>query len=367
LAHVQRYDFLTILVTRLACALFWFNPFVWLMARETGRQQEQACDDIVLAEGAIPACYAEEVLQIAAGYGAGAFSSLAAVTMARRSTLEGRLIAILDSTQNRGSLTRGSVLATVAMVALALIPVSMLGTAQITIAPSPAAPSSTSRSAAESGPREHLDHGLVAWWRGEEDGKDVAGNHDGLFPFGIRFVPGLIGKAFDFRRSHAIAHQLQRVSIPDSADFQLSEAMTLEAWLFPREYGGVVLIRGDNRGGFDTWQVDLMTPKHVSFTFNAADNQAVGIHTPIQLGQWQHIAATFERGSMRLYVNGVLGGHTSTDLRPVVQLNLSDEPALGIGNAGGTLYSMPFDGVIDEVRIYNRALSETEIEQRLRR
>jgi beta-lactamase regulating signal transducer with metallopeptidase domain len=69
LAHVQRHDYLALLLTRFACALHWFNPFAWIAARQIGLEQDQACDDIVLAKGAAADCYAEEVLQFAATQG----------------------------------------------------------------------------------------------------------------------------------------------------------------------------------------------------------------------------------------------------------------------------------------------------------
>lgn len=356
LAHIQRHDFPTTLMTRLACALHWFNPLVWIAARHISHEQEQACDDIVLRQGTTPEDYAEEVLQFASGRRIAALESLGAVTMARPSSLEGRLLAILDRSRNHTSLTRTGFLTTVLLVVIAIIPVSMLRAAQ------------TAESAVRSGSTATgLDRGLVAWWRGEGDGKDSAGNHDGAFPFGERYLPGLTGKAFNFLRSHSIEDQLQRVSIPDSPDFQLPETMTLEAWIYPLQYQGIVLIRGDDRGGYDAWQVDLMTDGHISFVFNAADNQGVGVSAPIQLNQWQHITAVFDRGTMNLYVNGILAAQKQTDLRPITALDKEADPALGIGNAGGKYYSMPFNGVIDEVRIYNRALTEAEIDERMRK
>jgi len=348
LAHVQRHDYLALLLTRFACALHWFNPFAWIAARRIGLEQDQACDDIVLAKGAAADCYAEEVLQFAATRGIPRLETLSAVAMARPSRLEGRLLAILDATRNRSTLTRSRTVIAVFLGALVIIPVSMLRASQTVSSP-------TSR-----------PDGLVAWWRGDGDGKDSAGNHDGSFPFGARYARGLNGGAFNFLRSHSIEHQLQRVSIPDSPDFELSETLTLEAWIYPIEYGGIILLRGDDRGGYDTWQVDLMTEKHISFVFNSVDNQGFAVSAPIQLLQWQHIAAVFDRGTMSLYINGILSAQKKTELRPIAVLDKDASPALGIGNAGGKFYSMPFNGAIDEVRIYNRALTEAEIDARMR-
>jgi len=69
----------------------------------------------------------------------------------------------------------------------------------------------------------------------------------------------------------------------------------------------------------------------------------------------QHVVAIFDRGAMKLYINAVLVAQAATTLRPVDVLQADDNPAIGIGNAGGKRYNLPFDGLIDEVRIYNRA------------
>jgi len=355
LAHIERHDFLTTLIMRLACALHWFNPLAWIAARRICQEQEQACDDIVLREGAAPEDYAEEILQFAAGQTVPPFESLGAVAMARPSSLEGRLLSILDYTRDRAPLNRARTLTAILLVAIAIIPMSMVRAAQT------ATPLIHSGSQATG-----LDHGLVAWWRGDDDANDSAGNHAGTVPFGARFFPGLAGKAFNFIRSHAIEDQLQRVSIADSPDFQLTETVTLEAWIYPMKYGGIVLFRGDDRGGYDTWQVDLMTDGHISYVFNTADNQGFGINAPIRLNQWQHFAAVFDRGRMSIYINGILANEKQTDLRPIAVLDAAANPALGIGNTGGKHYNMPFDGLIDEVRIYNRALSEAEIRERMK-
>jgi hypothetical protein len=136
LAHVKRRDCLTQFVAHLACAAYWFNPMVWVAARRLRAEREHACDDLVLAAGTRGSDYADHLLDIARSLRAGAWPTWSAVTMAHRSQLEGRLMAILDPALSRRSPTRGSAaivaaLAIVAVTSLAGVrPVARVAEAQ---------------------------------------------------------------------------------------------------------------------------------------------------------------------------------------------------------------------------------------------
>ena len=91
LAHIRRWDWLTQLLAHVACAVYWFNPLVWLAARQMRIERERACDDLVLSSGARASDYAQELLALAAGLSDSRLSTLVAVPMARRGVLEDRL------------------------------------------------------------------------------------------------------------------------------------------------------------------------------------------------------------------------------------------------------------------------------------
>ncbi|HEX5726508.1 MAG TPA: M56 family metallopeptidase, partial [Longimicrobiaceae bacterium] len=96
LAHVARRDCLTQTLAGVACALYWFHPGAWYAARRLRVERELACDDRVLAAGTRAPTYARHLLDIAAAFRLVPAGAAHAVSMARPSQLEGRLLAVLD-------------------------------------------------------------------------------------------------------------------------------------------------------------------------------------------------------------------------------------------------------------------------------
>lgn len=126
LAHVKRWDCLTQLLAQIACAAYWFNPLAWLAARMLRLERERACDDLVLAAGSRPSDYAGHLLEIVRSARLLTAPSLAAVSMARRFGLEGRLRAILDAGRDRRTLTRLAVVVALAAVACVVVPLAAM-------------------------------------------------------------------------------------------------------------------------------------------------------------------------------------------------------------------------------------------------
>src|SRR5258708_14903188 len=100
LAHVARHDCLTQLLASVACALYWFHPGVWWIARRLRVERELACDDRVLAAGTHAREYAGHLLELAYAIGDRRAPAVA-VGMAHPRQLEGRMLAVLDSARKR--------------------------------------------------------------------------------------------------------------------------------------------------------------------------------------------------------------------------------------------------------------------------
>ena len=122
LAHVARRDCLTQLIAQAACALYWFDPLVWLASRALRGERERACDDAVVRAGARPSEYATHLLQVARELRVPRATALATVCMARRSQLSDRLLAILDERRNRRTVSRRFAVPTWLIALLILIP-----------------------------------------------------------------------------------------------------------------------------------------------------------------------------------------------------------------------------------------------------
>jgi beta-lactamase regulating signal transducer with metallopeptidase domain len=105
LGHIRRRDCLTRLLAEITCALYWLNPLVWLAARQMRLAQEQACDDLVLNAGAPADEYAGQLVDAVRSLQADHLGTRHALAMAQPSTLETRVVAIMEPTRNRGPLS----------------------------------------------------------------------------------------------------------------------------------------------------------------------------------------------------------------------------------------------------------------------
>jgi TonB family protein len=122
--HVKRWDWLTQTIAQLACALYWFNPLVWIAASRMRREREHACDDAVLSVGVRGTDYAEHLVFIARSMSHEQGILTASAAMAQPSQLEGRVKAVLNTGVSRTSITRKRALLASVAAAVLLVPVA---------------------------------------------------------------------------------------------------------------------------------------------------------------------------------------------------------------------------------------------------
>jgi glucose/arabinose dehydrogenase/PKD repeat protein len=152
------------------------------------------------------------------------------------------------------------------------------------------------------------------------------------------------------------------VTVADSNSLDLTTGLTIEAWVFPIANGGGswrnVLIK--ERSGGEVYNLYANADTNAPTMFVVRSSQpsspldARGT-AQIAVNAWTHLAATYDGATVRLYVNG-----TEVGSRSGSGTVLTSTGALRIG--GNSLWGEYFSGRIDEIRVYNRALSAVEIQ-----
>src|SRR5581483_4952168 len=133
LAHVRRLDVLTHIIGQLAVAAFWFHPLAWIAAARMRLERERACDDLVIVAGVRPSRYAGDLLDLVQTLTGTTAPAAAALAMARRTEIEGRLLSILDAAVRRGPLSPRRIASALAMVGMGVVTIAAVRP----VAPSP--------------------------------------------------------------------------------------------------------------------------------------------------------------------------------------------------------------------------------------
>ena len=198
--------------------------------------------------------------------------------------------------------------------------------------------------------------GLVLWLKFNEGSGNIAydssfyNNHGTIY--GATWTDGKFGKALSFDGVD------DYVEVPYDASLDPSSELTIEHWIYPRAFATGVTQRIVQRAG-GTWGTYLVVDSselwfYVDTTDDGGSWQRVKYALP-STHQWYHIVGTYDGSELRLYVNGELKDSTPQSKAP----DKAEGIPLNIGRTqAGIQY---FNGTIDEVRIYNRALSENEI------
>ena len=129
LAHIRRGDWLMQTAATLLRAAYWFNPLVWVACRRLRLESEQACDDAVLELGVEGSTYATELVDLARKFRSQRQVFVPAAAIARPSSLERRVRAMLNVRLNRNPITRRASLAAAIVLAAVTVLVAGFGAA----------------------------------------------------------------------------------------------------------------------------------------------------------------------------------------------------------------------------------------------
>jgi len=195
-----------------------------------------------------------------------------------------------------------------------------------------------------------LDSGLVAFYPFTGSAEDESGNGNHGSVQGPTLTEDRNGQP---ESAYHFADGSDVIAVADSASLDVEQAVSFTAWIRPEVTSGIyILWREDVAGGEGLFSFDIYPGViRCGLKRPAGGSASIQGTTAIQQGVWQHVAVTWDGTTMRAYYNGQPDG-TSTFDGPMA---VSDGD-LSIGR-----YYTGFEGDIDEIRIYDRALSETEI------
>jgi hypothetical protein len=203
--------------------------------------------------------------------------------------------------------------------------------------------------------------GLWLFDEGQGDSvKDSSGNgNDGIIE-GAQWADGKFGSALLFDG------ETTRVVIPSSDSLNVPEQVTVEAWIFPKELhddiNAVAQKWGDlsNRRQYQIGVIDPDGTARFYVSHTGTDHQRP-IGEGVSANEWTHIAGTFDGEVIRVFINGVF----SAELDSPGGLNQSDIDFFIGGYGPDEEYTLNrhFNGIIDEVRVSDVALTEDEIKR----
>jgi beta-lactamase regulating signal transducer with metallopeptidase domain len=124
LAHIGRGDWVVQISAELLRAVYWFNPLLWIACRRLRLDSEHACDDEVMKRGVEPSDYASHLVDLARALGVRRRTWVPAPAMARPSSLERRVRAMLNDRLNRTPMTRATRAAAFAILLILTIGVA---------------------------------------------------------------------------------------------------------------------------------------------------------------------------------------------------------------------------------------------------
>ena len=181
---------------------------------------------------------------------------------------------------------------------------------------------------------------LIAHFELESNADDATGNHDGAISGGATYTTGIVGQGLSLTNG--------QLTIPSTALGSVSADVTAALWIHPNTIGSFSTVFDAAGRELSLW---IHTPTFGWYGMGGK-NGGVTFSEPFTTGEWQHIAYVKSGVSATLYRNGIVTGNTGTLAIDAAEWVIGGNPSGGGSN---------FDGIVDDVRLYNRALSQAEI------
>ena len=198
------------------------------------------------------------------------------------------------------------------------------------------------------------DANLIAYWRLDDNSgltaADAAGTNVGTLVHGPAWTSGRVGGALNFDGIDDVIH------VPDADALDLENKFSIAFWFNPTlllnaNSGRKDLL--DKSGSYGLMLNYLEADGKLAFVLNSNAPVVKSVTVSWPSNQWCHAAATYDGAQMKLYVNGSLEGTLTTTVPATASTT-----ALQIGGSAQGFY---FPGALDEVRLYNAALSSNDV------
>ena len=219
-----------------------------------------------------------------------------------------------------------------------------------------------------------IEDGLIGYWSFNKDTvkgntvKDIWGDQDAQMIGKLQIVEGKFGEAVRLEGGAGarvqITDDIKKAELP-------TEEMTVELWVWDEqfiEWGGYMVAVQDN-GAFEKgW---LIGTRWKAFSFALSSDGADdgdGLLTYLNsantydVNEWHHVVGTYDGKEMKIYVDGKLEGTSSVQSGVI---NYPDRIFFSMGAYKDDNEDFVHKGMIDEVRLYDRALSEKEVSNNL--
>ncbi len=191
---------------------------------------------------------------------------------------------------------------------------------------------------------------MIAWWPGDGNAKDRIGNNQGILQNGANFSAGMVAQAFNFDGVDDFVSTTNPLVITNSR-------ITIDAWIYPKRVSSfhkILKVHNAPSGWRDVWiEVAQNKASFVIYDTSGTAHQ-VDSSSTLNPNTWYHVAGTYDGSVQGLYVDGVLEGTASWS----GSFDFNDTGFIGRDQGN----NHHFNGSIDEVEIFNRSLSASEIQ-----
>jgi hypothetical protein len=197
--------------------------------------------------------------------------------------------------------------------------------------------------------------GMVSWWPGDGNATDIQTGDSATVTGGATFAPGMVEEAFSFPTPGAV--NISYSSTPTPA------GITVDAWVNPSAtVGGASIFNwrpAGNTVGITLEQQFAADGQVLWNVFGSAGSEASVFSgsTHLALNTWTHLAGTYDGTTARLYFNGTQVASSTGASGALAAIDANAAIGQNIVFAGGS-----FLGLIDEVEVFDRALSASEIQ-----